>query len=45
VNGAAPERRDWRLGFIGHILGFGRDAAGELYVLTTTGSVYRIEPR
>lgn len=35
---------DWNVGFIGHILGFGQDAAGELYVLTTTGSVYRIEP-
>jgi hypothetical protein len=45
VNGAATAHRDWRLGFIGHILGFGRDAAGELYVLTTTGSVYRIDPR
>lgn len=45
VNGAATDHHDWRLGFIGHILGFGRDAAGELYVLTTTGSVYRIDPR
>jgi hypothetical protein len=45
VNGAATDRRDWQLGFIGHILGFGRDAAGELYVLTTTGSVFRLDPK
>ena len=40
----ATARTDWQVGFIGHILGFGRDAAGELYVLTTRGSVYRLEP-
>ena len=45
VNGAATDRHDWRTGFIGHILGFGRDDAGELYVMTTTGSVYRLDPK
>lgn len=45
VNGAVTDRHDWRVGFIGHILGFGQDDAGELYVLTTTGSVFRLEPK
>jgi hypothetical protein len=43
-NGVATDHRDWNLGHIGHILSFGQDAAGELYVVSTLGSVYRIEP-
>ena len=43
-NGAVTDRTDWNLGYIGHILGFGQDAAGELYVLTTGGTVYRLDP-
>jgi glucose/arabinose dehydrogenase len=45
ANDAITDRRDWKLGFIGHILGFGEDAVGELYVLTTTGSVYRLDAK
>lgn len=43
-SGVATDHRDWGLGYIGNILSFGRDAAGELYILTSLGSVYRIVP-
>jgi glucose/arabinose dehydrogenase len=36
--------RDWDLG-AGRVLSFGRDAAGELYVLNADGAVLRIVPR
>jgi hypothetical protein len=42
---AAREQREWPVGEIGAILGFGSDAAGELYVLSLasgTGRVYRV---
>lgn len=44
-NGVATDHREWNLGHIGHILSFGQDASGELYVVSTTGSAYRIEPK
>ncbi len=34
--------REWEFGDIGRILSFGEDAAGELYVLSSNGSVYRL---
>jgi glucose/arabinose dehydrogenase len=45
-NGRATEQADWpslRPG--GQVPSFGEDAAGELYVLSTYGGVYRIVPR
>lgn len=36
------EWTEWQFGNIGRILSFGEDAAGELYVLTDAGVVYRI---
>lgn len=42
VNGAAVERIDWNIANVGSILSFGRDAQGELHVLSQTGRVYRI---
>ncbi|HJU89009.1 MAG TPA: PQQ-dependent sugar dehydrogenase [Gemmatimonadaceae bacterium] len=43
TGGAATEHRDWGvLGAVGATLSFGEDAAGELYVLSGNGSVYRI---
>ena len=38
----AVEVRDWDLGALGQITSFGEDAAGELYILTETGRLYRL---
>lgn len=40
--GGAWTRRDWPIPNVGNVLGFGEDAAGELYLTTDGGSVYRI---
>lgn len=42
--GAAADRRSWDFGSIGSVLSFGEDAAGELYVLSGNGRVYRMVP-
>ncbi len=44
VNGAATELREWPVGNLGSVLSFGEDSAGELYVLSANGSVYRLVP-
>jgi hypothetical protein len=41
AGGQAVDRRDWGLD-AGRVLSFGRDAAGELYVLSASGTVYRL---
>ncbi len=41
---AAADRRELIAGGAGSILSFGQDAAGEVYVLSSNGRVYRIEP-
>jgi glucose/arabinose dehydrogenase len=43
-NGAATELIDWtvQMGNVGNITSFGRDAAGELYITSTNGRVYKI---
>jgi glucose/arabinose dehydrogenase len=41
-NGQAVERRSWDVGAVGSVLSFGEDAAGELYVLSANGRVYRL---
>ena len=43
--GEAVEHERHDLGGIGRVLSFGRDAAGELYVLTGTGTVHRLVPK
>jgi glucose/arabinose dehydrogenase len=43
-DGRVTEAREWPVGSVGNILSFGQDAAGELYVLSSNGRVYRIEP-
>jgi hypothetical protein len=35
-------RHDWAIPDVGNVLSFGKDAAGELYLLTTAGVVHRI---
>ena len=40
-NGQATQERDWSLN-AGSVLSFGEDAAGELYVLTGNGTVFRL---
>lgn len=44
ANGAATEVIDWtsQLGDVGNITSFGVDAAGELYITSTNGRVYKI---
>jgi hypothetical protein len=41
TNGAAADPRDWSVGAVGSILSFGEDAAGEMYLLSANGRVYR----
>jgi glucose/arabinose dehydrogenase len=42
VNGVATEQIDWNIANVGQILSFGLDAQGEIYMLSATGTVYRI---
>lgn len=43
ANGQATERTEWAtLKQAGEVLSFGEDAAGELYILSSSGTVYRI---
>lgn len=42
TGGAATDKRSWDVGDLGNVLSFGQDGAGELYVLSATGRVYRI---
>lgn len=41
-DGEARDRREWDLPDMGQITSFGTDAAGELYVLSAGGTVYRL---
>jgi glucose/arabinose dehydrogenase len=43
VDGEAVDRRSWAVGALGSVLSFGEDSAGELYVLSGNGRVYRLE--
>jgi glucose/arabinose dehydrogenase len=42
-DGTVSDRREWPVGALGQVLSFGEDSAGELYVLSASGRVYRIE--
>jgi glucose/arabinose dehydrogenase len=44
VNGQAQDHTEWPIGSVGQVLSFGEDAAGELYILSGNGRVYRIDP-
>lgn len=41
--GQAVDQRSWNVGALGSVLSFGEDAAGELYILSANGRVYRLE--
>ena len=42
-NGSVADRRDWiPSSNLGHVVSFGEDAAGELYILTENGRVLKI---
>jgi glucose/arabinose dehydrogenase len=42
VDGKAEDHREWNVGNLGQVLSFGEDAAGELYILSANGRVYRL---
>ncbi|MBV9773495.1 MAG: glucose dehydrogenase, partial [Gemmatimonadetes bacterium] len=42
--GAVADRRSWDFGSVGSVLSFGQDSAGEVYLLSSNGRVYRMVP-
>jgi hypothetical protein len=40
--GVVTNRRAWNVGDLGPVMSFGEDGAGEVYVLSGNGSVYRL---
>ncbi|HUF50564.1 MAG TPA: PQQ-dependent sugar dehydrogenase [Longimicrobiales bacterium] len=44
-DGRAVDHREWPVGALGQVLSFGQDAAGELYVLSASGRVFRLDPQ
>jgi glucose/arabinose dehydrogenase len=42
AGGVATEQKDWAIASPGNVQSFGVDSAGELYVLTAGGTIYRI---
>jgi glucose/arabinose dehydrogenase len=41
-NGSATDQREWKTENLGHVVSFGEDSKGELYVLSEGGKVFRI---
>jgi glucose/arabinose dehydrogenase len=42
VSGQAIEKIEWSIPDIGRVISFGEDAAGEIYVITASGRIYRV---
>jgi hypothetical protein len=40
-NGAATDRRSWKIPDIGNVVSFGEDAAGDLYIVAENGRIFR----
>ncbi|HYN80076.1 MAG TPA: PQQ-dependent sugar dehydrogenase [Gemmatimonadaceae bacterium] len=40
-NGAAADRRSWKIQDIGNVVSFGEDSSGELYIVAENGRIYR----
>lgn len=43
-NNAVIQEQTWDVGSLGSVLSFGQDSSGELYICSSNGTVYRIEP-
>ena len=41
-NGAATDKREWNLGSVGSLTSFGEDSAGDLYLTSSNGRVYKL---
>jgi len=41
-DGAAADARQWTIQDVGHVLSFGEDGAGEVYLLAESGTIFRI---
>jgi glucose/arabinose dehydrogenase len=41
-NGRAVDRREWRVDNLGHVVSFGEDSSGELYIVGENGRIWRI---
>lgn len=41
-NGLVSDRRSWDMGDVGSVTSFGEDTAGELYIVSANGRIYRI---
>lgn len=43
--GAVAAQKHWDIGSIGRLVSFGTDGAGELYVMSTTGTIHKLQFR
>jgi len=42
-NARAVDRRDWKMDDVGHIVSFGEDSSGEMYIVAESGRIWRID--
>ncbi|MDP9179924.1 MAG: glucose dehydrogenase, partial [Gemmatimonadota bacterium] len=40
-NGAAADRRSWKIQDIGNVVSFGEDSSGEVYIVSENGRIFR----